>query len=266
VIRTSVFAVVALGLAVLDGAGCPAAAAGVREVEIVGTAFRITLADGRVLAGRDLVGAVLEAEDEAGAPLTVRIDGVEPDPLDPAGETVLYELSSPDPAAGGWADACGPDPDGRRLGFPLAGIWTEGGEHLPAPGRFSITCTSGVIGKYVRFGYKPWRDGPDGRPIWDLHQTCVRLMRADGLPRTRDGTPIVIHGRLGIQDDELGAAGFTFEAAWGPAGARCVRRTRLAGVLGLDRLAATCSGLAARTGPSCTEDEPALLYNRSPGR
>ncbi len=106
--------------------------------------------------------------------------------------------------------------------------------------------------------------------MWGLHQACVRLMRADycgdGQAHTRDGTPIVIHVRLGIQEDEQAAPGSAFEAAWGPAGARRVRRTRLADVLDLDRLAAACPRLAARTGPGCTEDEPALLYNRSPGR
>ena len=57
--------------------------------------------------------------------------------------------------------------------------------------RFSVTCTSGVIGKCVRAGYKPWKTAADGRPMWDYHQACTRLIRADycgdGRTHTRDG-------------------------------------------------------------------------------
>src|SRR3954469_4612754 len=162
-----------------SGTSGSAVAAGLHEVTIAGNAFRITLDDGRVLAGRDLLGVELDAEDTEGKVLTVRIDGIEPDPLDPAGETVLYALSTPDPTAGGWKNLCDPGPDGLRMGFPLAGTWTATGEHVPDPGSFAITCTAGAIGKCVRFGYKPWAAGPDGSSMWDLHQACVRMVRAD---------------------------------------------------------------------------------------
>jgi ADYC domain-containing protein len=45
----------------------------------------------------------------------------------------------------------------------------------------------------VRFGYKPWREAA-GKPRWDYHQACVRMVRADyagdGIGHTRDGTLI----------------------------------------------------------------------------
>jgi len=85
-------------------------------------------------------------------------------------------------------------------------------------GRFLITCTGGAEGKCVRFGYKPWRRGPDGVSLAPYYQTCVRLVRADycgdGIGHTRNGTPIDLFDTIGIQSDEV-APGMTFEAAWG---------------------------------------------------
>jgi hypothetical protein len=251
--------------------GGEAGAAGVREVAIRGTALEVTLDDGRALAGDDLLGAVLEAEDDRGNPLTVRVDGLRPDPADPSGETVLYRLSTPDPAApDGWRELCRPAPDGTRAGFPLAGAWTATGEHVAAgPGAFVLTCTAGAIGKCVRAGYRPWR-GPE---MWDLHQACVRLFRADycgdGVGHTRDGTRIDLYDRLGIQKDEPGP-GMRFEAAWGPAGALCVARPRVPDLLAPEALEGLCTGrLGGRTGPAaCAEDGAraapgALLFNKS---
>jgi hypothetical protein len=135
----------------VSGAGRPAAAAGARDVAIVGTAFRITLDAGQVLEGDALIGAVLEVADTEGNPLIVRIDGHQPDPLDPTGETVLYALSTPEPASGTWRELCEPGPDGLRMGFPVAGAWTATGEHVPVPGRvplqssiFSALCNDKI--------------------------------------------------------------------------------------------------------------------------
>jgi hypothetical protein len=215
---------------------------------------------------------VLDAADEEGRPLTIRVDGQRLDPLDPSGETVLYALSTPDPATGGWRDLCEPGPDGLRLGFPLAGAWTATGEHVPAPGTFGITCTAGAIGKCVRFGYRPWQTGPDGRSLWHHHQACVRLVRADycgdGRSFTRNGTLIDLYDRLGIQEDEP-APGMRFEAAWSADGAACVARPRLPDLTTAAELVRRCPGrLAGRTGEGCREDAArdlagVLLFNKS---
>ena len=45
-----------------------------RTLEVVGTTFRVTMPDGRVLTSRDLLGVVLDAVDDAGRPFTIRID------------------------------------------------------------------------------------------------------------------------------------------------------------------------------------------------
>ena len=258
-------------------AGPPAAAApapaasapAVRAVEVEGTAFRLTLADGRVLRQEELPGTILSLGDGPAHRRLLRIDAVERDPRDPRGEVVLYALSTRDPATGAWRDLCGPDPDGRRLGFPLAGAAAPDGRHVESPGRFRVTCTAGAEGKCVRLGYKPWRRLPDGTSLAPHHQACVRLLRADycgdGTGHTRDGTTVSIYDRVGIQADEP-APGMAFEAAWGPGGAVCVRRTRLPDVLAPDALAASCPRLAGRLGDACDEGAPALLYGRSHGR
>jgi hypothetical protein len=100
----------------------PASAANVavRSVEVEKTAFRVTLNDGRVLKQEQLRGAILVLGDGTGAQRRIRIDGIERDAKDPAGEIILYALSEQNPE-GEWHNLCLPDIEGRRLGFPLAG-------------------------------------------------------------------------------------------------------------------------------------------------
>ena len=225
----------------------------------------MTLTDGTVLPQDRLPGTVLAIGDGSGQQRRVRIDSVEPDPRDPAGEVVLYGLSQ-QTADGGWTNLCDPDPDGRRLGFPLAGAFTPDGRHVEAPGRFFVTCTGGAEGKCVRFGYKPWGTAPDGSPMEPYYQACVRMVRADycgdGVGHTKNGTPIDLFDRIGVQKDEP-AGGMSFEAAFGPDGAVCVRRTRWHELLDLDALRAQCPRLAGHLGEACDETAPALVYVRS---
>jgi hypothetical protein len=198
----------------------------------------------------------------------VRIDSVTKDPADADGDIWLHRFSIPDTSDGGWREFCAPGPDGTSAGFPIAGSWTSDGRHERASVGFTITCTSGAIGKCVRMGYKPWRDA-NGEPLWDYHQACVRALRADyggdGGGHTRDGTMIDIFDRLGIQPPEPDPRSpiLDFEAAWGPEGAVCVRRTRIPEVLSTAELAERYPHLAGSIGPDCSEAVAALLWNRS---
>ncbi len=250
----------AVALFALAASACPAGAA---SVVVEGTQFRVTLDDGRALPQQALKGVVLTLGDGSGKQRRIRIDSVEPDPKDPQGEVMLYGLSEQDPESGAWRNACLPDPDGRRLGFPLAGSFTSDGRYQPAAGKLLIACTGGAEGKCVRFGYKPWGRAPDGASLAPYYQACVRLVRADycgdGVGHTRNGTPIDIFDRIGVQRDER-AEGMTLEAAWGPNGAVCVRHTRLRDVLSRDALAGLCP---ERLAEPCDESAPALLYDRS---
>jgi hypothetical protein len=262
---TAGLASVALLIAV--GPSSPAALqTGVHSVEVEATTFRVTLSDGRVLGQDELPGVRLIIGDGSGQQRVIRIDAVERDPRDPAGEVVLYTFSEQDPASGEWRNICEPDADGQRVGFPLAGGFTGGGHYAEIPGRFLITCTGGAEGKCVRFGYKPWRKGPNGVSLAPYYQACVRMVRADycgdGVGHTRNGTQIDLFDTIGIQSDEF-APGMTFEAAWGPDGAVCVRHTRLKEMLDAAVLAQQCPHLAGHVGESCNEATPALLFNRS---
>jgi hypothetical protein len=239
------------------------------SIEVLGTLFRVTTPNGRVLTSPDLIGAVLDVADESGRSMTVRIDAVAPDPSDRDGDVWLHRFLVRDAGTGEWHDLCtAPGPDGAVGGFPLVGSWTSDGRHLRGSSGFTVTCTAGAIGKCVRFGYKPWRETA-GEPLWDYHQACVRMVRADyagdGVGHTRDGTLIDLSDRLGIQrpgDDPPGRT-LAFEAAWGPNGAVCVRRTRIPEVLSTTELAQRYPQLAEKIGPGCSETVDALMWNRS---
>lgn len=105
--------------------------------------------------------------------------------------------------------------------------------------------------------------------LWEYHQACVRAIRADyggdGTGHTRDGTLVDIADRLGIQRPEPDPPGraLQFEAAWGPDGAVCVRRTRIPELLSTEQLLAVYPRLAANSGQKCSEATPALIWNKS---
>ncbi|PAQ05313.1 ADYC domain-containing protein [Mesorhizobium temperatum] len=262
-------ALVALATAISSMAAVSLAKAGtgqaISSISVVGTRFEVTTADGRVVTQEDLVGAVLTiADGQERMPL--RIDAVETDPRNSDGGIMLYTMSTRDPATGAWRNICEPDIEGRRMGFPLAGTWTQDGRHLPSDTAFSITCTGGAQAKCVRFGYRPWEKSPDGTPLWDHHQACTRMIRADycgdGVGHTRNGTPIVIYDRKGIQQDEA-APDMSFEAAWDADGALCVSRTRIPDVLTMEGLAAICPGVRQQPRTACESRAGALILNRS---
>jgi hypothetical protein len=89
------------------------------RVNVEGTLFKVTLADGAELPQAALPGTVLTLGDGTGWQRRIRIDAVEPDPKDRDGETMLYTFSTqvqrgasgttrvfPIPRAGGWAFPC----------------------------------------------------------------------------------------------------------------------------------------------------------------
>jgi ADYC domain len=233
------------------------------HVSVEGTTFRIRGADGAVLPPDRLPGTIIVISD-GNARLALRIDSVERHASD--AEITLYALSARG-ADGGWHNVCMPGPDGRRLAFPLRGRWNADGSHVDDPDRFNLTCTGGAIGKCVGMGYKPWQ----GAAMAAHHQACVRMVRADycgdGVGTTRDGTPIDVWDRIGLQHRDR-SANLHFEAAWGPRGAVCVARTRIPDNVTLDDLARSCpERLARRTGEVCTEEtavgDDVLILNGS---
>ena len=246
------------------------------RVDVVGTEFKMTFPDGRVLTSRDLVGAELTTRTH-GALVKVRIDAVEPDPGDPergakpSGEVLLHTFSI-ETVDGRWSNLCEPGPDGRRQGFPLAGRARPDGSIGPGdPGEFTLTCTGGAEGKCIRFGYRPWDRAPEGTPLADAYTACVHLVRADyagdGQPTTRNGQPIDIYDSFGVQAPAY-AADQDFEAGFTKDGAVCVRHVRVKENATLASVAAQAPRLAGRAGEICTEAfaraHGAYLFVRSP--
>ena len=285
----AVLAVAAAAVAAPARAGDEAdrAASPVASIAVEGTVLKITLADGRVLASRDLIGASLLI-DQGDRLRRVRLDGIERDPDDkrrdvaPADVIWLHSFAVEGPD-GAWGPLCEDGPDGRRQAISVAGRFSYADGRLGAgePGSFELACTAGAMGKCVRFGYHPWqtRNLPqpvshhDGEPVpsqLDLFNACIRMVRADyggdGTGTTRNGMLIDLYDDYGIQ-----APGFdhrmTFEAGWTQDGAVCVSHPRVKDNISLSEIAARWRRLAGRTGASCTEEAArslgALLFNRS---
>lgn len=241
--------------------------ADISSVTVDGTAFVVALGDGRVMRSPDLVGVVLTIATNSG-PRKVRVDAVERDPAAVAGPVWLHSFSVPE-EDGSWRNLCEPDPKGRRQGFPLGfrARQPDGAMETAPPGEFELTCTAGVHGKCIRFGYLPWQ----GEPMRALYNGCIRMMRADycgdGEATTRNGTVIDFYDDYGIQTlDEQSAR--TFEAGWTAAGAVCIGHVRIKENISLDALVQRCPRLRdAPLGANCTEERArslgAILFNRS---
>ncbi|MBD1835157.1 hypothetical protein H6F61_21310 [Cyanobacteria bacterium FACHB-472] len=156
----------------------------------------------KVIKGKDLKGAQLNAVDEQGKKLNFEIKDVELDPKDPEKETYLYTVFYVDSANSQGKNLCTPDAENVAKAIPLTGSWDETGAHTESSNVITFGCTSGVLAKCVRMGYKPWKT-VKGTSLRDYHQACTRMARADycgnGKSHTRDGTPINIYDKLGIQ-------------------------------------------------------------------
>jgi hypothetical protein len=211
-------------------------------------------------ANPNLMGQTVEADG-----VRLRIDAAIADPDDPSGAIVLYRFSRI--AADGTATPyCH---SGGGLGFPMAGSWSAHGEHFHAPGKFTIACIGSAEARCVALGYRPWATGPDGTSLWDYHQACVRALRADycGTGHSHGGFGnglLALYDRLGVRPLQ-GAAGMSFEAAWGVNGASCVNHIRAPAHMSLRDLTVECANLPkTRLGNSCDERDPALIFTKSP--
>ncbi len=236
------------------------ASAFAQALTVEGTEFVLTMADGHVLRSSDLVGATLKVRSE-GHDIEVMIKSVEEDPYSVGGQVFLHHFLVKDDI-GKLTDLCAPDAQGKSLGFPVP----------DGRGGFDLTCTSGAVGKCVRWGYRPWEEKPGGPPLRALHQACTHMVRADyggdGHATTREGTLIDIYDRFNIQTSDKDAP-MTFEAAWGVDGAICVAHPRIPENISLEQLAEHYPRLKPHVGPAaCTEENAkrnpaALLFNRS---
>jgi hypothetical protein len=227
-----------------DGAtlsGAPLGHLRIDRGELVADSGATTLR-GTALVGAQLTAQVrnLEASPPAIALATYRIAAIaaEQAQYDPTrtGHSFVYTLEQWVDDAGAWQTACPADADGRSIAIPLAAVWDEHGDRSTPAGMFTFGCTTGVIAKCYRWGYRPWVTGYGD--LVAMHQTCTRLARADycgvGVPHTRNGTtinvwdtlpspgPIQRHGGL----LGLPPLGMLFEAGWNTQGAVCLSHSR----------------------------------------
>lgn len=248
------------GLMAVPASAYPAGAEPHEGLTAVGTEFVLTAGSGRVLRGADLAGATLSIAS-GGKQVEVTINSVEEDRGARGGQILLYHLTTRG-ADGRTAELCTPDADGRRLGFPVP----------DSHGGFALTCTSGAVGKCIRWGYRPWDEQPGGPPLAALHQACVHMARADyggdGRATTREGMLVYWCDRFGVHPCGEDVP-IPFEAAWGQDGAICVAHSRIPGNVSLQDLAQHYPRLKSHLGPTaCSEesampDPAALLFNRS---
>jgi hypothetical protein len=219
----------------------------------------------------------------AQAVVEYRITAIRPEDAayDPThtGNTWLYSLEQWVSDTSSWRPACPVDDDGRSVAIPLAATWDERGDRIESTSQFTFACTTGVIAKCYRWGYRPWVTGYGD--LAEMHWACTRLARADycgnGIPHTRNGTIINVWDTLPgpgpIQRHGfLPPLGMVFEAGWNTRGAACVSRSRWLLDDGLD-LAAMCPdrliplGIGQTVCDSVSEvldyDSEALLFNES---
>jgi hypothetical protein len=201
------------------------------------------------LRGTALVGAELEAEFEperepgdaaalpVGAVVAYRITAIDPESAqyDPThtGHSYLYTLEQWVADTGSWQPACEPDADGRSAAIPLAAIWDQRGDRRESSALFTFGCTTGVIAKCYRWGYRPWVTGYGD--LAAMHWTCTRLARADycgiGVSHTRNGTWINVWDSLPApgpvqSHGAITPLGMLFEAGWNTGGAVCLSHAR----------------------------------------
>jgi len=211
----------------------------VRQGELVAEQDQVTL-HGASLAGAHLYAQVqnLTASPSLQPVVEYRITNiVEEDPqYDPTNtrSTFLYTLEQNVDNSGSWQPACPVDADGRQVAIPLAATWNAHGDRVESSSLFTFGCTTGVIAKCYRWGYRPWVTGYGD--LVAMHETCTRLARADycgnGTSYTRDGTLIDVWDNLPspgpIQQRASGLLQgiIDFEAGWDTGGAVCLSHAR----------------------------------------
>lgn len=194
------------------------------------------LADVRGTPGTAPSAAVVEYRI---AEISPEADGYDPTGT---GHTFLYTLEQRIGTSSSWQLACPADDDGRQVAIPVAAVWNDHGDRSTSNTQFTFGCTTGVIAKCYRWGYRPWVTGYGD--LVTMHQICTRVARADycgiGKTHTHDGTkinvwdtlpapgPIQHHGGLPQLPPlpPLPPPGMLFEAGWNTGGAVCLSRAR----------------------------------------
>src|SRR5262245_27095970 len=134
--------------------------------------------------GLDEAHVFAQVKDYSAVPVTtttveyVITDIVAESGWDPTGtgHTFLYSISQI--VSGTPQPACPLDPAGQRAAIPISGAWDKQGNRIESSTLFTFGCTTGVIAKCYRWGYRPWLTGYP-TSIAPIHWACTRAARAD---------------------------------------------------------------------------------------
>ncbi|MEL6185957.1 MAG: ADYC domain-containing protein [Myxococcota bacterium] len=203
----------------------PVRGVGPNGPSILGSSLGGVSVDGEALAGRAVIGTELVALSRSGELQTIRIDDIQRSDHG-TGDLLHYLVSAR--SSGPWQDLCGGGP-----AIALPGRWdlSEGakgsGGWQDASG-FFFACQGSTVEKCYSLGFQPWKFQTEGETVLNLHEACVRALRADyggtGATGTNEGIDVLLSTDL---DAEL-PSGFALEAAWSVDGARCRVRERVA--------------------------------------
>ncbi|HSN97859.1 MAG TPA: ADYC domain-containing protein, partial [Candidatus Nanopelagicales bacterium] len=121
-------------------------------------------------------------------------------------------------------------------GYAVAveGVWNDrNGEHRSSDEVITLTGDDTAVGKcYQHFRYRPWDTGDPAspRPMPELHDACVRMVRADycgdGASATEEGTEVDVWDTANVNTKAPDRPGLLFEAAWTSKGAICLDHLR----------------------------------------
>lgn len=189
------------------------------------------------LRGSAFIGTRIQATarnlaNQTSATVTYRITNVQPETgYDPTntGSTFLYTIEYWNTTTSAWEAGCPQDPNGQRYAIPVSAEWDETGTRSDSSTMFTLACTSGVIAKCYRWGYRPWVTGYGD--LSTMHYACTRLARADfcgnGVSHTTDGTLINVWDSLPtpIQTHDA-IQGMEFDSGWDTTGATCLSDAR----------------------------------------
>jgi hypothetical protein len=225
------------------------------SVWLGGTVF-YGVSSGHTYSGLDFNGARFAAVALDGSPVALRVHDAS-NAAPPNDDVWSYLVDYLD-SSRNWQPLCRDASGAAVAAVPLMGRWNYGrgvpggGSKIDDPDAFTFACTGlGAIAKCVLpIGYKPWKTVA-GTSLAPMHETCVRLIRADycgdGNAWTKNGRMVDVYDALSIQRDTT--PWWFFEAEWTSAGARCVSTQRvidLKNILGivpsciLRKLSLTC--------------------------
>ena len=209
-------------------------ASDVPDIWLVGSQIQLETTGGVVLTGPQINKLKIKYDVLENGKLKKKVVKItNATQLAPGSDIWVYDLDYK-VEAGVWAPLC-VDANGNRTQAILLGdVWNAatGARRVASDAGVTYACRGAALAKCVEWGYKPWTTSADNVSLYDYHQACTRMVRADycgeGVAHTVTGTPIHVLDQHGVQKKDPNV-NYVVEAEWGPNGATCLNsaNTRL---------------------------------------